>query len=61
MFNLQEALDSRLATLEGKKVGKSISQNNSLNDVSVDYIKLSLKQAGILNKKGKLAKRVTIA
>ncbi|MFZ2726507.1 MAG: hypothetical protein WAX77_09675 [Methylococcaceae bacterium] len=61
MFDLQEALDSRLAILEGKKNNKAINQNNSLNDVSVSYIKQSLNQAGILNRKGKPIKRVTVA
>ena len=57
MFNLQEALDNRLATLEGKRSRKAID----LNDTSLTYIKKSLKQAGIINKKGKLVRRVTIA
>ncbi|MBT9098512.1 hypothetical protein [Methylovulum psychrotolerans] len=60
MFNLQEALDNRLAALECKKGRKAVNQNHSLTDVSVDYIKRSLKQAGILNKKGKLVDRVII-
>jgi hypothetical protein len=56
MFNLQEPLERRLATLKGKK--QVIDQNNSLSDTSVSYIKKSLSQAGILNKRGKSIKHV---
>ena len=61
MFNLQEALDNRLAALEGKRSGKATAKNNGLNDTSLTYIKKSLIQAGIINKKGKLVKRVPVA
>lgn len=60
MFNLQEALDSRLATLKGKRPKAIARKNNILDDVSVVSIKKSLTQAGIINKQGKLVKRVTI-
>ncbi len=58
MFNLQEALDSRLATLKGKTPKDIARKNNILDDVSVVSIKKSLTQAGIINKQGKLVKRV---
>ncbi|UTM57041.1 hypothetical protein L4174_014755 [Photobacterium sp. CCB-ST2H9] len=57
MFSLQTALDARLATLKKKKVKKD--QDVMLNDVSHEYIKKSLRQAGIINTKGEVVKRVT--
>ncbi len=57
MFNLQKALDDRLAILKNNK--------NSPNKQSIQYsynsnecIEKSLKQAGILDKNGKMIKRV---
>ncbi|OAT54933.1 hypothetical protein [Providencia heimbachae] len=56
MFNLQAALDERLATLKKKKIKEKqfiTSYNNSK-----ESIEISLKQAGILNQNGKIIKRI---
>ncbi|EGQ7940890.1 hypothetical protein V4T70_004285 [Vibrio vulnificus] len=56
MFSLQTALDERLASLKKKKV--SSKQSVAANDTTSEYIQKSLKQAGILDKKGKMIKRI---
>ena len=58
MYNLQIALDERLATLKDKKI--TSKQSVTANNVSKEYIECSLKQAGILNKKGKMINKVII-
>ncbi len=59
MYNLQTALDERLATLNKKKVmsNRKVKSNN----VSKEYIESSLKQAGILNKDGKVTHKVAVS
>lgn len=57
MFSLQAALDERLASLKNKKVNSK--QPVATNDTTSEYIQKSLKQAGILDKTGKIIKRVT--
>lgn len=59
MYNLQAALDERLATLNNKKVESK--QKVKLNNTSKEYIERSLKQAGILNKNGKITHRVAVS
>ncbi|MEZ8550058.1 hypothetical protein AB6D12_21455 [Vibrio cyclitrophicus] len=56
MFNLQVALDERLATLKNKKLKKKQLVVSAYS--STEYIEKSLKQAGILNRNGKVIKRV---
>ncbi|EGQ8248648.1 TPA: hypothetical protein L3V69_003094 [Vibrio parahaemolyticus] len=56
MFNLQTALDERLATLKQKKIKHKQFVVSSYS--SKESIENSLKQAGILNRKGKMIKRV---
>lgn len=56
MFSLQAALDERLASLKNKKVNSK--QPVTTNDTTSEYIQKSLKQAGILDKTGKIIKRV---
>ncbi len=46
MFNLQKALDERLATLKNKKVADTQSVSSTYS--SKECIEKSLKQAGIL-------------
>jgi len=58
MYNLQTALDDRLAALNNKKT--SSKQKVKVNDVSKEYIERSLKQAGILNNNGKMINKVAI-
>lgn len=55
VFNLQTALDARLASLKKKKVENK--QTVSVNNISKEYIKSSLIQAGILNDKGEVINR----
>lgn len=58
MTNLQDALDARLAALKSKKTSNNqipIKQN-----VSSDAIKASLRGAGILDKKDRVAQLVTV-
>ncbi|SQD77753.1 hypothetical protein [Moritella yayanosii] len=57
MFSLQTALDERLAVLKNKKVKNK--QSVTTNNITTEYIQKSLKQAGILNNKGKIIKRIT--
>lgn len=54
MYDLQIALDERLAALNNKK--PKSTQTVKVNDTSKEYIERSLRQAGILNKNGKMAK-----
>ena len=58
MFNLQTVLNERLATLKNKEV----KQKESVASIysSKESIEVSLKQAGILNKNGKMTKRVAL-
>ncbi|MDN3382544.1 hypothetical protein QL995_07655 [Pseudoalteromonas sp. APC 3358] len=56
MFDLQKALNERLATLKNKKVNSKQSINITFE--SNESIQKSLTQAGILNKNGKLIKRI---
>jgi hypothetical protein len=56
MFDLQKALDERLATLKNKKVMYKQSVKSTYN--SKECIEKSLKQAGILNKNGKMIQRI---
>jgi len=60
MFNLQIALDERLAALKNKKIKPRSQQNVQLIDTSKSYIEHSLKQAGILDKNGKMINRIFI-
>lgn len=56
MYDLQAALDAQLASLKGKDSKSSkITQKNV---TSKTYIKRSLTDAGILNKKGKMVNKV---
>lgn len=59
MYNLQTALDERLAALKNKKIKSK--QSVKANDISKFYIERSLKQAGILSKTGKMLKKVTVS
>jgi len=56
MFDLQKELNERLATLKNKKATSKQSINFPYE--SNESITKSLKQAGILNKNGKIIKRV---
>ena len=55
MYNLQAALDERLASLKGSK---SQSKKSPKKKISIEHIERSLKQAGILNSKGKMVNKV---
>ncbi len=55
MYNLQAALDERLASL---KSNKSLSKKSLNKNTSKAYIERSLKQAGILNRNGKMVDKV---
>lgn len=59
MYNLQTALDERLAALKNKKTKSE--QLVKVNDTSKEYIEYSLKQAGILNKNGEMVNKVVIS
>jgi hypothetical protein len=52
VFNLQKALDERLATLKNKKGASERAVASTYS--SKESIVKSLKQAGILNKNGKM-------
>jgi hypothetical protein len=56
MFDLQKELNERLATLKNKKTISKQSINFPYE--SNESITKSLKQAGILNKNGKIIKRI---
>lgn len=56
MYDLQSALDERLAALKNKKIKSNQSVKNKYT--SKAYIERSLKQAGILSKSGKMLKKV---
>lgn len=57
MYTLEDKLKSRLANLKNKDKSQNISKNY-ISNISSEYIENSLKQAGILNKKGKLTNMV---
>jgi len=56
MYNLQTALDERLAALKSKNIKKK--QTVKSRYTSKAYIERSLKEAGILSKNGKMLKKV---
>jgi hypothetical protein len=56
MFDLQKALDERLATLKNNKFSSEQSVRSTYS--SKKDIEKSLQQAGILNKQGKMIKRI---
>ncbi|MBU2871388.1 hypothetical protein [Colwellia sp. E2M01] len=56
MFDLQKSLNDRLATLKNKKL--TSNQSIDFPYESKESIEKSLKRAGILNKNGKIIKRV---
>ncbi|MCK4708476.1 MAG: hypothetical protein KAU21_07650 [Gammaproteobacteria bacterium] len=58
MTNLQTALDARLAALKGKKT--SNKQTLVKQNVSAEAIKASLRGAGILDRKDRVAQLVTV-
>ena len=55
MYNLQAALDERLASLESNKLPTKQSLKKK---TSREYIERSLKQAGILNRNGKMVDKI---
>lgn len=57
MYNLEDKLKARLANLKNKNKDTNNSKNY-ISNTSPEYIENSLKQAGILNKKGKLTNMV---
>ena len=56
MFDLQKELNERLAILKNKKA--TYKQSINFPYESNESIEKSLKQAGILNKNGKIIKRI---
>lgn len=55
MSDLQAALNKRLACLESNKPQ---SKRSAVNNTSRAYIERSLKQAGILDRNGKMVNKV---
>ncbi len=56
MYDLQAALDAQLASLKGKS--SKASKTSQKNVTSKAYIRRSLTEAGILDKKGKMEHKV---
>lgn len=55
MYNLQAALNERLASLKNISPGSNPSDKTT----SKEYIILTLKQAGILDQNGKMVNKIT--